>query len=239
MLILRGAPAFSEFRLAKIQSNCEANGLKTGELYAEFVHFANIDGELSFDELQVLERLLTYGPSIAAHEPQGSLMVVVPRPGTISPWSSKATDIAHNCGLSKIVRVERGIAFYIADENGEKLNSEQFELAKSFIHDRMVEAVLEQFEDAAVLFRAEEPKPLTRVGIMQGGRAALVKANSELGLALADDEIDYLVERFTGLKRDPTDVELMMFAQANSEHCRHKIFNASRELFDFLYMIKN
>ncbi len=227
MLILRGAPAFSEFRLTKIRHNCQANGLKIKDIYAEYVHFADIESALDDTEMAVLERLLTYGPAIPAHEPDGQLLVVVPRPGTISPWSSKASDIAHNCGLSKVKRLERGVAFYLQGDSGATLSDAELELAKVYIHDRMVEAVLSQFEAASVLFRHEEPRPFSRVDIMGGGRDALVKANSDLGLALADDEIDYLVERFQELQRNPTDVELMMFAQANSEHCRHKIFNAS------------
>ncbi|MEE4246805.1 MAG: phosphoribosylformylglycinamidine synthase, partial [Kangiellaceae bacterium] len=227
MLILRGAPAFSEFRLTKIKTNCVANGLNCSEIYAEYVHFVHSDGKLEDHELAVLERLLTYGPAIPAHEPVGSLLVVVPRPGTISPWSSKATDIAQNCGLSKIQRVERGIAFYITGKDGNALSEPEYSLAKQFVHDRMVEAVLPSLDDATVLFKQEQPRQLNRVDIMAGGRDALVKANSDLGLALADDEVDYLVDRFNELQRNPTDVELMMFAQANSEHCRHKIFNAS------------
>jgi phosphoribosylformylglycinamidine synthase len=227
MLVLRGAPAFSEFRIAKILSNCRNQGLDVGSVYAEFVHFVDLNDELNDENLNTLKRLLTYGPTIAAHEPAGSLMVVVPRPGTISPWSSKATDIAHNCGLNSISRIERGIAFYLTDASGNALAEQQQAKAQALIHDRMIEAVLNDFDAADILFKHESPKPLSRVDILQGGRDALVSANSDLGLALADDEIDYLVDRFTELKRNPTDVELMMFAQANSEHCRHKIFNAS------------
>ncbi|MCO7226401.1 phosphoribosylformylglycinamidine synthase [Pleionea sp. CnH1-48] len=227
MLILRGAPAFSEFRLAKIEKNCREAGVELGSLYAEFVHFAHVSEALTDAEHQVLERILKYGPSNATGERNGSLLVAVPRPGTISPWSSKATDIAHNCSLNKVLRLERGIAFYCANTDGAELNEEQLNIVKAHIHDRMVEAVLPKLEAADILFRQEQPRELTRVDILQGGREALVTANVELGLALAEDEIDYLVERFGELKRNPTDVELMMFAQANSEHCRHKIFNAS------------
>ncbi len=227
MLILRGAPAFSEFRLAKIKSSCIQEGIQIGSLFAEFVHFAHVSESLSETETSILERLLTYGPAIPPGEHKGSLMLVVPRPGTISPWSSKATDIAHNCGLSKVLRLERGIAFYATDSGGNNLSAQQLAKVKAFVHDRMVEAVLDQLEDAQILFKTETPKTLNRVDVTGGGRQALEVANGELGLALADDEIDYLVERFTELSRNPTDVELMMFAQANSEHCRHKIFNAS------------
>ncbi|NVJ61302.1 MAG: phosphoribosylformylglycinamidine synthase [Gammaproteobacteria bacterium] len=227
MLILRGAPAFSDFRLNKILKNCQESDIPVGEIYAEFVHFADISSDLDPTERATLERLLTYGPSIPSHEPEGALRVVVPRPGTISPWSSKATDIAHNCGLSKVRRLERGIAFYLLEQTQGSLSDEQLQQAQTFLHDRMVEAVFREFSEAEVLFQAEKPKPFTTVDILSGGKAALEQANESLGLALADDEIDYLVEQFQGLNRNPVDVELMMFAQANSEHCRHKIFNAS------------
>ena len=150
---------------------------------------------------------------------------MVPRPGTISPWSSKATDIAHNCGLSQVKRVERGIAYYV--EAGENLSESQLSTVAAELHDRMVESVLDELHKAEVLFSQQQPAALTSVDILGGGEEALKTANVELGLALADDEIDYLVTSFKELKRNPTDVELMMFAQANSEHCRHKIFNAS------------
>ncbi|WP_144391342.1 phosphoribosylformylglycinamidine synthase [Pleionea sediminis] len=227
MLIFRGAPAFSEFRIKKIKQQCLENGLKLADVYAEYVHFIQVKDDLSENEEQIVKRLLTYGPSIPAHEPTGSLLVVVPRPGTISPWSSKATDIAHNCGIEKIMRIERGIAFYLLGENESELDADTQNLAMSLIHDRMTESVFTQFDKAAILFKEESPKQFTRIDVISGGRPALVDANQQLGLALADDEIDYLVDQFSELKRNPTDVELMMFAQANSEHCRHKIFNAS------------
>ncbi|WP_205519901.1 phosphoribosylformylglycinamidine synthase [Pyxidicoccus caerfyrddinensis] len=228
MHILRGAPALSEFRLAKLLARCREQVPSVSSVYAEFVHF--IDASAAFSEAgqATLGRLLEYGPRVAAGERKGSLLLVVPRPGTISPWSSKATDIAHNCGLGdKVHRMERGIAFYVAGPDARALQPEELERLSPVLHDRMTQAVMGRLEDAAVLFEAHTPRPLTTVDVLGGGRAALANANRELGLALADDEIDYLVERFTELKRNPTDVELMMFAQANSEHCRHKIFNAS------------
>ncbi|MBC7173949.1 MAG: phosphoribosylformylglycinamidine synthase, partial [Polyangiaceae bacterium] len=172
-------------------------------------------------ELDILERLLTYGPRLEAHRPEGPSAVVVPRLGTISSWSSKATDIAHISGLSKVLRIERGTLFVVE-------GIEEGELAPLFplFHDRMTQAVLRRPEDAEVLFRKADPRRFTSVPVIGRGRAALLEANAELGLALSEDEIDYLVDAFRGLDRDPTDVELMMFAQANSEHCRHKIFNA-------------
>ena len=152
----------------------------------------------------------------------------MPRIGTISPWSSKATDIAHNCGLNQVVRLERGIAYYVASESA--LSETQREAVISCLHDRMVEVVMSDFEQASALFSHAEPAPMSQVDVIGGGRAALERANIELGLALAEDEIDYLVEAFVELGRNPNDVELMMFAQANSEHCRHKIFNASWDI---------
>lgn len=226
MLILRGAPALSAFRHGKLLAQLTAKVPAVSGLYAEFAHFAEVSGTLGADEEQVLARLLKYGPSVPVQEPAGRLFLVVPRFGTISPWSSKASDIAHNCGLDRIQRLERGIAFYVQGE----LSEGDAQLIAAALHDRMTQLVLERFEDAANLFSHAQPKPLTAVDVLGGGRAALEQANVELGLALADDEIDYLVTSFTGLGRNPHDIELMMFAQANSEHCRHKIFNASWDI---------
>lgn len=226
MLILRGAPALSAFRHGKLLAQLTAKVPAVSGLYAEFAHFAEVSGTLGADEEQVLARLLKYGPSVPVQEPAGRLFLVVPRFGTISPWSSKASDIAHNCGLDKIQRLERGIAFYVQGE----LSEGDAQLIAAALHDRMTQLVLERFEDAANLFSHAQPKPLTAVDVLGGGRAALEQANIELGLALADDEIDYLVTSFTDLGRNPHDIELMMFAQANSEHCRHKIFNASWDI---------
>ena len=159
-------------------------------------------------------------------EPSGRLFLVLPRLGTISPWSSKATDIARNCGLAKIERIERGIAYYVAGQ----FSDAEAQLIASALHDRMTQLVLGALEEASGLFSHAQPKALTVVDILGGGRDALARANVELGLALADDEIDYLVKSFSEMGRNPHDVELMMFAQANSEHCRHKIFNASWDI---------
>src|SRR5690606_24740892 len=171
-----------------------------------------------------LDKLLTYGPAIASHEPRGQLILVTPRPGTISPWSSKATDIARNCGLNQVKRLERGIAYYV--EATAPLSAQQLQQVAALLHDRMMEAVCTEMDQANALFSKAEPATLSSVDIISGGRAALVKANIDMGLALADDEVDYLFDNFTALGRNPNDVELYMFAQANSEHCRHKIFNA-------------
>ena len=228
MLALRGAPALSAFRHEKLLSVLQSKIPAVTGLYAEFMHFSDLSQALSEDQQQILERILRYGPKAEVQEPSGQLFLVVPRLGTISPWSSKATDIAHNCGLESIKRLERGIAYYV--QSASPLSDADQQIIADQLFDRMVEAVLTSIDAAADLFVEEQPKPLTTVDILAGKRDALVKANVDLGLALADDEIDYLVESFTDLQRNPTDVELMMFAQANSEHCRHKIFNASWDI---------
>ncbi|MGY4490350.1 phosphoribosylformylglycinamidine synthase [Pseudomonas sp. TE3610] len=226
MLILRGAPALSAFRHGKLLEQLSQKVPAVSGLYAEFAHFAEVAGELTADEQQVLARLLKYGPSVPVQEPTGRLFLVMPRFGTISPWSSKASDIAHNCGLANVQRLERGIAFYVSGE----FSDAEAQIVSGLLHDRMTQVVLGKLEEAAGLFSHAEPKPLTAIDVLGGGRAALEKANVELGLALAEDEIDYLVKSFEGLGRNPHDIELMMFAQANSEHCRHKIFNASWDI---------
>jgi phosphoribosylformylglycinamidine synthase len=223
MKTLRGAPALSDFRVKKLLAQCAELQLPVTEIYAEFTHFAHISAELNDEEFQVLQQLLKYGPTIEEHEPVGQFLLVTPRPGTISPWSSKSTDIAHNCGLEKITRLERGIAYYVTSS---KLNAEQQLQLNNLISDRMMEVIFTEVNQASSLFATAEPGELTAIDIESGGKDALVKANIELGLALAEDEVNYLFENFTKLGRNPHDIELYMFAQANSEHCRHKIFNA-------------
>ncbi len=255
MLTLRGSPALSNFRLQKLLQDLAASGLPARALSAEFVHVAEVSEELTAAEREVLEKLLTYGPRRVTAPVKGLLQVVAPRPGTISPWSSKATDIAHICGLAKVKRIERVFAYTVdlgivgsplagAAEGASKLAAYKVVLAAK-LHDRMTQVVFGDLAACEALFRHEQPRPLASVPVLAQGRAALVEANATLGLALADDEIDYLFKAFTALGRDPHDVELMMFAQANSEHCRHKIFNATwtidgtprdRSLFQ---MIKN
>ncbi|MBW2231042.1 MAG: phosphoribosylformylglycinamidine synthase [Deltaproteobacteria bacterium] len=223
MLHLRGAPAHSPSRTLRLQRSIQAEVPALRALQAEFVHFAQLSEPLDERELEVLERLLDYGPrSEQTGSPSGKLQLVVPRLGTISPWSSKATDIAHICGLEKVVRLERGIAYHLEGD----LQGEHMALVRPFLHDRMTQTVLEDLASTARLFDRAEPMPLTLVDVLGSGREALVQADKELGLALAEDEIDYLVDSFRVLERNPSDIELMMFAQANSEHCRHKIFNA-------------
>jgi phosphoribosylformylglycinamidine synthase len=230
MLELRGAPALSAFRHDKLLAALRARVPEVESLHADYVHFVDHDTEFSDDERDLLGQLLDYGirsesdGSQGGDHAEGQLFLVVPRIGTQSPWSSKATDIAHNCGLDRVGRIERGIAYRVTLKA--PMSEAAFTAMVETLHDRMTETVLTDASDAAQLFAHHEPAPLGQVDILGGGRAALEQANVGLGLALAEDEIDYLVDAFRELQRNPTDVELMMFAQANSEHCRHKIFNA-------------
>ncbi|HSG93408.1 MAG TPA: phosphoribosylformylglycinamidine synthase [Methylotenera sp.] len=226
MISLRGSAALSPFRIEKIQTKLDQVCPNIGHVYAEFWHFAWVEGELTTPQKDTLNQILTYGPSMQTEELQGDLILVLPRVGTISPWASRATDIVKHCGLPEIQRVERGIAYYVKTKNGQPLGAAERQQLLPLIHDRMTESVFPAFEDAAKLYHTDAPKPLCTVDVLQGGKAALDQANSDMGLALSPDEVDYLFDNFTRMQRNPTDVELMMFAQANSEHCRHKIFNA-------------
>ena len=216
MVIIPGPPAFSPARLDKHLARLRQlhPGLTDGA--ADYVHVLDVDRALTDVELSTLNQLLTYGPRQERRKVTGRTFVVVPRLGTRSPWSSKATDIAVNCELTSVRRIERGIVWTLTGELS----------GVPALHDRMTESVLPDIASAARLFERHPPKALKTVAVLGEGRAALEQANQTLGLALAPDEIDYLVDAFRKLERDPTDVELMMFAQANSEHCRHKIFNA-------------
>jgi phosphoribosylformylglycinamidine synthase len=229
MLTLRGAPVLSDFRLDKLAQKLALIHPDIQLLHTEYVHFADLQAPLNDVRRKVLESLLEYGPVFSgvdtAELGSSSLRLVVPRLGTISPWSSKATDIAHNCGLAEVLRLERGVAWYFSWPAD--LGDAQRQSVDELVHDRMTEIVLDSVDEPEQLFRHATPAPLERVDVLTGGREALAAADRALGLALAEDEIDYLVDSFVELGRNPTDVELMMFAQANSEHCRHKIFNAS------------
>lgn len=221
LLFLRGAPAFSAFRLQGLQQRLATAVPGASIVSADYWHIAKLKAPLADDGRRQLAALLEERDAEAVTP--GELFLVTPRVGTISPWSSKATDIAWNCGLTPIERIERTIAFRV-----EGVPSGMRDAVAALLHDRMTEAVLGDFERCAELFRHFSPKPLASVDLIGGGRPALVEANVRLGLALSEDEIDYLLDIFVARAgRNPTDVELMMFAQANSEHCRHKIFNAS------------
>ncbi len=227
MLRLRGSQAYSNFRIQKLLASVQAEYPDIRAIDTEFQHLVKLrdaaPGLTDEQELK-LTRLLTYGPKMNDVEHSGQRLYVLPRFGTISPWSTKATDIVQHCGLTDVVRVERGIAFYLkADVT---LDETQLHSLADLIHDPMTESVVTELDQAESLFAQDLPKPLLEVPLLSEGASALQVANQELGLALSDDEIDYLVEQYTGLAKNPTDVELMMFAQVNSEHCRHKIFNA-------------
>ncbi len=234
-LSLHGSPALSAFRLEKLVASLKKCAPSIVNIHTEFVHFVFSETALSSTQKNTLEQILTYGASTNdvlhpnIHAPSGAsnltLFLVIPRIGTISPWASRATDIAKNCGLD-LLRLERGVAYSVQTNNGTALSNAEISAFKAAIHDRMTETVLNNLEDAQKLYHHAEPKPLSTVDILTGGKSALENANSEMGLALSVDEVDYLLENFTKIGRNPTDVELMMFAQANSEHCRHKIFNA-------------
>ncbi len=239
MLILPGAAALSKFRLNNILKNIRARDVEISWINANYVHFVECSSPLNENENQLLENLLAYGDkSNDLNSSEASELIVVPRLGTVSPWSSKATDIAKNAGLSKVKRIERGVTYRFPVGVDSKSLSD-------LLHDQMVEECFDSLKSLEAIFSHDTPRELTRVDILSGGREALSEANSELGLALADDEIDYLVDAFIGLDRNPTDIELMMFAQANSEHCRHKIFNASWTIdgidktYSLFKMIKN
>jgi phosphoribosylformylglycinamidine synthase len=237
MLILPGSNALSVFRSQRLLTQLQAVLPAVASVQARYIHFIDASQPLSQDDVNRLDALLTYGEAAepAVEEGVCEEFFVIPRFGTISPWASKATDIAHNCGMAHIHRVERGVAYRINLKAGilgsslgaaKQLTVEEAQEVAALLHDRMTESVLRHPDQAADLFRALEARPLESVDVLGAGKAALVAANTDLGLAMSDDEIDYLLAAFTKAERNPTDVELMMFAQANSEHCRHKIFNA-------------
>ncbi|MDP2197609.1 MAG: phosphoribosylformylglycinamidine synthase [Sulfurimicrobium sp.] len=223
---LRGRNALSPFRYDKLMRSLAASAPAVTHVYAEYWHFVATERALDASEHERLVQILSYGPAAKEEQPEGELLLVTPRFGTISPWSSKASDIARHCGLEMIERIERGIAFYVQKSDGSVLTGKEKSALLPLIHDRMTDVVLADFSQAEKLFHHVAPQPLRSVDILGGGAAALEQANREWGMALSGDEIEYLVENFARIGRNPTDVELMMFAQANSEHCRHKIFNA-------------
>ena len=227
LLTLRGCAALSGFRIDRQLALIQEQAPAVTALHVEYAHFAELDAPLADVEKTRLEDLLHYGNFIRRQHDEATLLLVTPRPGTISPWSSKATDIAHNCGLQKIKRIERGTAWYLVTAQGQTLSTSVLEKIKPLLHDRMTETVMTDPDQASRLFEVMSPAPLQTVDLLRDGHAALELANQSLGLALADAEIAYLLENFRKLGRNPTDVELMMFAQVNSEHCRHKIFNAA------------
>ena len=223
-----GGNALSDFRIRQLLPRLQAVNPAVDSVSARYVHLAGFDTAPPAADLERLAALLTYGDP-AAEGAEGEVIIVAPRLGTVSPWASKATDIARNCGIA-LHRVERIVEYQIGLKRKlvgrHQLSKDDLTAIAALLHDRMTESVLSSREEARALFTELTPEPLAHVDVLGGGRAALEKANTEWGLALATDEIDYLLDAFTKLGRNPTDVELMMFAQANSEHCRHKIFNA-------------
>lgn len=220
---LNGARALSDFRAARVLAALQRVSSNIEAVSGRFVHFVHASRELTKAEEERLASLLTYGD--AAEDVRADLaFMVVPRLGTISPWASKATDIVKNCGIEGVLRVERGTVYSLALKA--PLTEEEAAQAAGVLHDRMTESVVARDFPAENLFVELEGRPMATVALVEEGRPALERANVEMGLALSPDEIDYLTDAFTKIGRNPTDVELMMFAQANSEHCRHKIFNA-------------
>jgi len=228
---MNGAPALSGFKKSRLLAELQASVPVITGISDRYLHFVAVEEALDETERTRLEALLDYpGEDVepdaeVTDESSGKVRLVVPRPGTQSPWSSKATDILRNCGLTKVRRVERGLLVEVYSQR--QLTVTETMLLDGHLHDRMTQAVLDQPEQGALLFQDAQPRPLAFIDLLGAGKPALQEANRGMGLALTDDEIDYLCESFTQLARNPSDVELMMFAQANSEHCRHKIFNAS------------
>src|SRR5512140_28477 len=219
VLELPGGAALSRFRLDKLNARIRDVDAGAAVRSTRHWHFVEVTREPNAREREVLDRLLTYGPPAGEADPGTDPVLVTPRLGTISPWSSKATDIARLCNLDFVRRIERGTVFHLSRTDRAAV--------LPLLHDRMTEAVLPSIESAAELFHHVAPRPMTDIDVLGGGADAIAEANLRFGLALAPDEIEYLVSYFLRAGRNPTDVELTMFAQANSEHCRHKIFNAS------------
>lgn len=220
MQIIWGKSAHSDYRLNQLLTKLKAVA-KIDEIRSQFIYFVDAEGALTDSESARLKTLLNNSQAGFDSEISAGSCIVTPRLGTISPWASKATDITHTCGIERIRRVERGVVYFMSG-----VSDQDQVLLEVVLHDRMMEQVFHSIEPLTGLFSTQTPKPYKTVDILAGGSAALAKANTEMGLALNDEEIDYLVEAFKGLGRNPVDAELMMFAQANSEHCRHKIFNA-------------
>ena len=219
---LRGGPAFSDFHGQKLVDGLRQHVGPEFSFTAQFIYFIESPHRLSIDEQRQLEDLLQakIDPALDSSE----MLLVVPRLGTQSPWSSKATDIAHRCGLGNISRIERGSMFRFP---ADAVADNTLTTITPLIHDRMTQSVLATLDQAKALFEHHRPRPLAYTDLSVNPQQALEKANRELGLALSTSEIQYLIDAYLQLGRNPTDAELMMFAQANSEHCRHKIFNAS------------
>ncbi len=226
MLLILGNSALSNASLSKLTQQFKARGCEISHICARYLHVVDVDPKaLNKQQHDVLHSILEYGVPQNDELPDGKTLFSMPRIGTISPWSTKATDIAHICGLHEVKRIERGIQFKLQMAPGTQADSMMQHL--DLLHDKMVEQIFHDSAECAQLFHQHSPKALTHIDILNSAKKALEEADNALGLALSSDEIEYLLTHYQRLKRNPTDVELMMFAQANSEHCRHKIFNAS------------
>ena len=243
MRFIRGPAALSQFRLEKQQAALSRILPGIRKLRTEFIHFLDVGTPLTPRQEEQLAELLAYGQPVDDTADMQPACIVIPRTGMISSWSSKATDILHHCDLTSLKRIERGTCWYLECENGRQPDSMELDRIKHYLHDRMTQAVIGDVNEAVCLFAVREAGRLTHIRLGADGKAALQEANATLGLALSEQEIDYLYEAFNGMGRDPTDVELMTFAQVNSEHCRHKIFNAewtidgetrTKSLFDLI-----
>ena len=224
MLIIPGSSALSSFRLDKLLAELQRLDSRISAVSARYLHFVQLDSDLSTHHQTYLNSLLNYGYADPVPELDGGKLLVIPRAGSISPWSSKASEIAQRCGLTEVVRIERGTEYVL--QGVSQLSQQDLLNLGHLLHDRMTQQLVVHSEQLT-LFDQHQPQPLEQISLIENGKPALIEANIRLGLALSDDEIDYLTSSFQQLARNPTDVELMMFAQANSEHCRHKIFNAS------------
>ena len=242
MIVKEGPASHSPFKLESLLRRLQSIDQNIDDLGARFIHLIDSKNDPHEEQDRILDSILEYGPDWPFGTDEGFKVFTLPRFGTTSPWSSKATDIAKVCGLTSIEKIERGVVFTLALKDKDSAPSKE---AIEMLYDRMTEVVITDLNQAKEIFSSLEPQPFSDVDILSDGKKALETANIELGLALNNDEIDYLLEQFTKLNRNPTDAELMMFAQANSEHCRHKVFNADwvidgvdkeRSLFQ---MIKN
>ena len=235
-----GIQALRNFKVKTLNKKISALIPDIELVSSEYIHFIESKQDLNTSNKSILDNLLNYAPK--ANLSNSNFQITIsPRIGTISPWSSKASEICKLCGLSGIKRVERGITYHL----NRRTNDKELKTILEFVMDRMTESYLENIEESKLLFNELQPRNFNSIDILNNGESAIIKANIELGLALSDSEINYLFDRFTCLERNPRDIELMMFAQANSEHCRHKIFNADwtvdseKQAVSLFSMIKN
>ncbi len=242
---IAGGPAYSKFRKEKLLQKLQTINNQIKAIYSEYIHIVWCGIKIVDIDKTALEKILRYGPKAHKLEFKNNSIITIPRPGTISPWASRATDIAKHCGLHGIKRIERAVAIYIELKNESLLSDDEKKSLSILLHDRMTEVSIFNLDDAQFLFSDSPPKPIQYAEMLEGGKQVLNEFNKNLGLALSEDEIDYLFNYFSSIKRNPTDAELMMFAQANSEHCRHKIFNADwiidgkKQSTSLFNMIKN